>query len=80
MSVAEELLLSEWRTADRQARLLEQSIAVAWLAVLDGNGEPPPPEQIAAVHRMREVANDLFNVAMTEMASRAAELRPTQEG
>jgi hypothetical protein len=80
MSVAEELLLSEWRTADRQARLLEHSIAVAWMAVLDGTGEPPPPEEIAAVHRLREVANDLFKVAMTEMAARPAELRPTQEG
>lgn len=80
MTIAGELLFSEWRTADRQARLLEQAIALAWLAALDGKGEAPSPEQVATVHRLREVANDLFNVAMAEMANRADSLRHAQDG
>jgi hypothetical protein len=80
MSIAEELLFSRWRTADRQARLLEQAIATAWLAALDGRADTPSPEQIADVRRMRGVANELFNAAMAEMTSRAASLQPTQHG
>ena len=78
MTIAEELLFSEWRTADRQARLLEQAIALAWLSALDGTGAAPSAEQIAAVRRTRAVANDLFKVAMAEMANRVDSLRATQ--
>jgi hypothetical protein len=80
MSIAEELLFSEWRVADRQARVLEQAVAMASLAALDGTGEPPLPEQIEAAHRSRQVANDLFGVAMAEMANRAAGLRERGNG
>jgi hypothetical protein len=80
MTIAEELLFSEWRAADRQARLLEHAIVMAALAAFDGKGEPPSPAQIEAAHRLRETANDLFDVAMAEMASRAERLRPAEHG
>lgn len=72
MSIAEELLFSEWRVADRQARLLEQALALTSLAALDGKSEPPSQREIDAARRLRETANDLFDVAMAEMAGRAA--------
>lgn len=80
MSIAEELLFSEWEIADRQVRLLEHAIAMACVAALDGSAEAPSAEQIAAVRRMRAVANDLFHVAVAEMKERAESLRPTQDG
>lgn len=66
-------LFKEWRTADRQAHTLEQALSKASLAALDGHGDAPPTEaDREKARKLRHTADDLFHLAMAEMARRAA--------
>ena len=68
-------LFQEWRSADRAAVLAERAVLMASMAAIEGRGDYPSAEQIAASKRMRGLANDLFEVAMADFAEKAANLR-----
>jgi hypothetical protein len=64
-------LFKEWRNADRRARALEAVSTRASLAALDGAGELPSLQTREIAKKLREHADGLFQIAMTEMANRA---------
>jgi hypothetical protein len=64
-------LLQEWRIADRMARTLDQTIFRASMAALNGAGEAPTDDERDRAVRARALANDLFQVAMDEVARKA---------
>lgn len=68
-------LFGEWRVADRLAHRMEQALSRAALRALQGDGAPPTEEQRQQAHHLRGQADDLFRLAMNEMAARAARLR-----
>jgi hypothetical protein len=80
MPSASELLSSEWRAADREARRLEHSIALASPCAARGVGEPPPRAEIEHARRLREVADDLLPLAMREIAERLERLQREMPG
>ena len=63
-------LFNEWRAVERAARALEQSLTRMWLLALDGAGDLPSPEQRAQAQQMRQSANDLLALAMSDMQVR----------
>lgn len=65
-------LFKEWRVADRQAHALEQALSRASLDALAGHGEPPSSQQREQAQKLRHTADDLFQLAMREMETRAA--------
>jgi hypothetical protein len=67
-------LFSEWRVADRQASNLERELTRAWLRALEGRGEPPSDKDRDTARRLRETADDLFQLSMGEFAARARAL------
>lgn len=69
-------LFKEWRTADQQAHAIEQALSKASLAALDGHDDAPPTEvDREKARKLRHAADDLFHLAMAEMARRAADNR-----
>lgn len=48
---------------------------LASMLAIDGKGDLPSKPQLDAAKHLREVANDLFQVAIKEMAESAAKLR-----
>lgn len=68
-------VFNEWRTADRQAHALEQALSLASLSALQGQGPAPVPEDRDKARKLRQTADDLFQIAMAEMAARAERFR-----
>jgi hypothetical protein len=68
-------LFAEWRVADRQAHRMEQALSRAALRALQGDGPSPTEQERQQAHELRSTADDLFQLAMTELAARAARLR-----
>ena len=68
-------LINEWRLADRAAHALEQRVSRASLTALAGRGNAPSSEDLDRVRRLRELADDLFALAMAGLQERARELR-----
>lgn len=68
-------LFGEWRAADRLAHRMEQALSKAALRSLQGDGPPPTEEQRQQAHQLRSRADDLFQLAMDEMSTRATKLR-----
>jgi hypothetical protein len=64
-------LFQEWRTADRAAHALEQALTRASMAALERHGEAPSESERDTARKMRATADDLFQLAMAEMKSRA---------
>lgn len=64
-------LFAEWRVADRAASAMEASNSRAALAALTGIGLDPSTGQRLRAVAMRAVADDLFQIAMGLMNSRA---------
>ncbi len=56
---------SEWREADRSACAAERILAAAFMGYFNGTGDEPAQEQVAAAHRKRSLADELFRVAMS---------------
>jgi hypothetical protein len=75
MPMTTELLFSAWRTADREARVLEHALALASLQSAQGAGDAPAPEEIEQARRLRQRADDLLLLAMSEMAEWVDQLR-----
>ncbi len=57
-------LFAEWRVAARAATAAERAVSNAYRRFFQGVGEPPTIESIAAAKRKRDLADDLFIVAM----------------
>jgi hypothetical protein len=55
--------------------LAEHALALASLQAAQGAGDGPAPEQIAQARRLRERADDLLLLAMSEMAAWADQIR-----
>ncbi len=70
-----ENVFNEWRTADRQAHLLEQALSLASLNALQGKGPAPAAQDRERARKLRQSADDLFQHAMAELAARAANNR-----
>jgi hypothetical protein len=64
-------LFKEWRVADRQAHALERSLSKSFLDALQGRGDPPSVDDRVRARRMRQMADDLFQVAMADLKARA---------
>jgi hypothetical protein len=68
-------LFQEWRAADRQAHVLEQEVVRASMRALDGLEPAPLQGAHDRAHKLRAQADDLFRLAMDEMAARAQAAR-----
>ena len=55
---------NEWRAAARAASAAEQAVSRAYVLFLNGKGLAPSEQQLAESKRKREVADDLFKVAL----------------
>ena len=64
-------LFKEWRVADRQAHALERVLSKSFLDALQGRGNPPSADERAQARKMRQTADDLFQVAMADLKARA---------
>jgi hypothetical protein len=65
-------LFQEWRAADRAAHVLEQDVVRRSMRAIDGVEPAPLQEAHDRAHKLREIANDLFHLAMEEMKRHAA--------
>ena len=72
-------LFREWRTADKAAHALEKQLLNEAIASIDGGGAAPHPDSQEKAKRLRQVANDLFTVAMAEMTEQARLLRASRK-
>jgi hypothetical protein len=58
------LFFNEWRAAARAASAAERAVSQAYLLYMSGKGEMPSAQLIADSKRKRDVADDLFKVAL----------------
>jgi len=68
-------LLQEWRAADRAATAAEKAVLADSLRSPDAMGASPAIYHLEKARRRRAMANDLFDVAMEQMAARAGSLK-----
>lgn len=68
-------IFSEWRLANKLASQAEAVVIDGLMRMLNKQGAEPTEQEVATAKRLRGVANDLFEVAMKEMADRARALR-----
>jgi hypothetical protein len=68
-------LLQEWRAADRAATAAEKAVLADSLRSPDAMGTSPAICHLEKAKRRRAIANDLFEVAMEQMAARAGALK-----
>jgi hypothetical protein len=64
-------LFQEWRTANRQAQALEKSVVRRSMDSIEGLCEAPTDLEHESAHVLRATADDLFQLAMDEMAKQA---------
>lgn len=64
--------VDEWRQANKNAIEAEQHVTRAFLGAISGTAALPTDEAIAEAKNLRSLADDLFQVAMTELKSQAA--------
>jgi hypothetical protein len=64
-------LFQEWRAANRVAEAMEKEVVRASLRSVTEGAPEPLREAHEQAHKLRELANDLFKLAMDEMAQRA---------
>ena len=57
-------VFAEWRVAARGAGAAERAVSSAYRRFFQGVGEPPSAEAVAEAKRKRDLADDLFIVAM----------------
>ena len=58
------LFFNEWRAAARAASAAEQAVSRAYVLYLNGKGQAPSEQQVAESRRKRDLADDLFKVAL----------------
>lgn len=57
-------VFAEWRIAARAAATAERVVSNSYRRFFQGMGGPPTPAEIAEAKRKRDLADDLFIVAM----------------
>jgi hypothetical protein len=73
-------LFQAWRVANRAATAAEKDMLNASILALDGKGEPPSQAEALRVKRLRATADDLFQLAMAQMAELAVMARTAGGG
>jgi hypothetical protein len=68
-------IFAEWRLANKLASQAEAIVLAGLIRMLNKEGPEPTDDEVANAKRLRGVANDLFAVAMKEMADRARSLK-----
>jgi hypothetical protein len=68
-------LFQEWRAADRAASAAEKAVLADSLRSPDAMGTSPAIYHLEKAKRRRAIANDLFEIAMAQMADRAQALK-----
>jgi hypothetical protein len=69
-------IFQEWRTADRAALAAEKVLLNSSLrSIQDGDSLAPTPADVERAHRLRAIANELFQTAMAEMNAEAERLK-----
>lgn len=68
-------LFQEWRVADRNARAIDHALTRTSLNAVEGKAQPPSAEERARAKKLRETADDLFQLAMADMTLRAKNRR-----
>jgi hypothetical protein len=68
-------LFQEWRAADRAASAAEKAVLADSLRAQDAMGNSPAVYHLEKARRRRAIANDLFEIAMAQMADRAHALK-----
>jgi GAF domain-containing protein len=68
------IYFQEWRIADRVASAAEKALLRASLAAIEDSGSAPTAVMVSAAARLRQLADDLYRVAMAESEQRAAQL------
>lgn len=72
-------VFQQWRYANQQAKVAEDTMFRRSLRALEGAGEPPSPDDAEAVKRLRREADHLFAMAMAQIGKAIAEIqRPLQ--
>lgn len=73
-------LFQEWRVAHRAATAAEKDMLNASILALDGKGEPPSQAEALRVRRLRATADNLFQLAMAQMAEMAIMAKTAGKG
>jgi hypothetical protein len=60
---------NEWRAAARAAATAERVVSEAFMLYFNGKGAAPSTQQVADAKRRREVADDLFALALKNWKS-----------
>jgi putative methionine-R-sulfoxide reductase with GAF domain len=68
------IYFQEWRIADRAASAADKALLRASMAAIEGSGSAPTTVMVEAAARLRQLADDLYRVAMAESERRAAQL------
>ena len=68
-------VFQQWRHANQQAKVAEDTMFRRSLRALDGTGEPPSQDDAEAVKRLRREADHLFALAMAQIGKAIAEIR-----
>lgn len=68
-------LFQEWRAADRAASAAEKAVLLDSLRSPDAMGTSPAVYHLEKARRRRAIADDLFEIAMAQMAVRSNALK-----
>ena len=68
-------LFQEWREADRAASAAEKAVLLDSLRANSGMGNSPAVYHLEKARRRREIANDLYAIALEQMAARALAMK-----
>ena len=68
-------LFQQWRTANNTAMVAAKATLVKSILALDGEGDPPTPDETEAVRSLRSLADDLFELAIARMGEAVAARR-----
>ena len=68
-------VFQQWRNANQQAKVAEDTMFQRSLRALEGAGEPPSQDDAEAVKHLRHEADQLFAVAMAQIGKAIAEIQ-----
>ena len=68
-------VFQQWRHANQQAKVAEDTMFRRSLLALEGTGEPPSQDDAEAVKRLRREADHLFAQAMAQLGKAIAEIQ-----
>jgi len=68
-------VFQQWRNANQQAKVAEDTMFRRSLRALEGAGEPPSQDDAEAVKRLRREADRQFATAMAHLGKAIAEIQ-----